>query len=75
MVLPQNEAGARLWIDPIFFRASAILSDEKHLMLNVEQHFPSISVSVPGSTGPLDIKVNGMIDYAAFTTDKLNHSM
>lgn len=72
-VLLQNEAGARIWIDTIFFRVSALLPDSKRLVLNIEQHIPSIGVSVPSLTGPLDINLNGMIDYAAFTMDVPEH--
>jgi hypothetical protein len=70
-VLLQNVAGTRLWIDAIFFRASAMLSGNKCMVLNIEQQIPSVCTSVPGQTHSLNI--SGMIDYAAFITDPLHH--
>ncbi|KAN0128028.1 hypothetical protein V8E53_013051 [Lactarius tabidus] len=66
-----NVAGTRLWIDAIFFRASAMLSGNKCMVLNIEQQIPSVCTSVPGQTHSLNI--SGMIDYAAFITDPLHH--
>ena len=70
-VLLQNEAGARLWIDTIFFRVSAMLSGGKRMVLNLEQHIPSVGVAVPGQTRPL--KITGTVDYAALMTDSHKH--
>ena len=71
-MLLQNEAGARLWIDAIFFRVSAMLSDNnKSMVLNIEQHIPSVGIPVPGQTRSL--KICGTIDYAVLTTDPHKH--
>lgn len=67
----QNEAGARLWIDTIFFRVSAMLSGSKRMVLNLKEHIPSVGISVPGQTCPL--KITGAVDYAALTMDIPKH--
>jgi len=67
-----NEAGARLWIDAIFFRVSAMLSNSgMRMVLNIEQHIPSVDISVPGETRSL--KISGTVDYAALTSDPHKH--
>jgi len=71
LVPKSNEAGVRLWIDAIFFRMSAMLSDSKRMVLNIEQHIPSVDISVPGQTRPSNI--SGTVDYAALATDPLTH--
>lgn len=48
-----------------------MLSDSKSMVLNIEQHIPSVSISVPGQTRSL--KIGGTIDYAALTTDPHKH--
>ena len=71
-MLLQNEASARLWIDAIFFRVSAMLSGGgKGMVLNIEQHIPSVGISVSGQTRSL--KIGGTVDYAAITTNPRNH--
>jgi hypothetical protein len=70
-VLLQNEAGARLWIDAIFFRVSAMVSGNKGMVLNLEQHVPSVAIPVPDQARSLNIC--GTIDYAALTTDPYEH--
>jgi hypothetical protein len=73
-VLLQNEVvGACLWIDTIFFQVLAILSGSKSMVLAIEQHIPSIGISVPGQT--CSLKFSGTIDYAAFITDPLEHGV
>jgi hypothetical protein len=70
-VLLQNQAGARLWIDAIFFRVSAMLSGSKTMVLNIGQHLPAVGISVPGQR--LSLKILGTIDYAALTTEPSKH--
>jgi hypothetical protein len=48
-----------------------MLSGGKHMVLNVEQHIPSVGVTVPGQTRPL--KITGTVDYAALMTDSREH--
>ena len=67
----QNKAGARLWIDTIFFWVSAMLSDGKRMILNLEQHVPSVGISVPGQTHFL--KITGTVDYVALTMGTPKH--
>ncbi|KAI9573877.1 hypothetical protein HD554DRAFT_2310459 [Boletus coccyginus] len=71
LVPTTNEAGARLWIDTIFFRVSAMLSGSKRMVLNLKEHIPSVGISVPGQTCPL--KITGAVDYAALTMDIPKH--
>ncbi|TFK23769.1 hypothetical protein FA15DRAFT_743803, partial [Coprinopsis marcescibilis] len=66
LVPNSNKPGARLWIDVIFFRVSAMLSYNQDMDLNVEQPIPSIGVTVPGQT---HLKIGGTIDYAIVATE------
>ena len=43
------------------------------MVLNIEQHIPSVSISVPGQRRSL--KIGGTIDYAALTTDPRKHGL
>ncbi|KAF9784373.1 hypothetical protein BJ322DRAFT_844894 [Thelephora terrestris] len=71
LVPKANEAGARLWIDAIFFRVSAMVSGNKGMVLNLEQHVPAVGIPVPDKACSLNIC--GTIDYAALTTDPYEH--
>jgi hypothetical protein len=57
-------------IDAIF-RVSAMLSDSKTVVLNLEHHIPSIGISVPGQKRSL--RISGTVDYTALTTDPAKH--
>ncbi|KAF9642126.1 hypothetical protein BDM02DRAFT_3124827 [Thelephora ganbajun] len=66
-----NEAGTRLWIDTMFFCVSAMLSDEKRMVLNLGQRVPPVSVPMPGQARSLEIA--GRIDYTALTMNFHEH--
>jgi len=55
-----NEAGARTRIDAFFFRVSAMVPPDKHLILNLEQVIPQTVVHDPSSTA-----LAGVADYTA----------
>jgi len=61
----QNEACARVWIDAFFFRASAMLPSDKHMVLSMEQVVPQITVRPSSST-----TLSGFIDYTAVTANE-----
>jgi hypothetical protein len=64
----QTEAGARAWIDAFFFRATAMLSSDKRMVLTMEYAVPSVNI------GPSNINISGLIDYAAIVANKKNAS-
>ncbi|KAI9509432.1 hypothetical protein F5148DRAFT_1187990 [Russula earlei] len=55
-----TEASARAWIDAFFFRASAMLSPTKRMVLNMEHVVPATTIS-PSSLSTL----SGFVDYTA----------
>jgi len=55
-----NEASARAWIDAFFFRASAMLSPDQHMVLNMEHLVPPTAIS-PSSL----LTLSGIVDYTA----------
>ena len=64
----QTEASARAWIDAFFFRATAMLSPDKRMVLTMEYAVPSVNI------GPSNINISGLIDYAAIIANKKNAS-
>lgn len=64
----QTEASARAWIDAFFFRATAMLSSDKRMVLTMEYAVPSVNI------GPSNINISGLIDYAAIVANKKNAS-
>ncbi|KAF8156537.1 hypothetical protein B0H34DRAFT_709530 [Crassisporium funariophilum] len=58
------EASARVWIDPFFFRACAMMPPDKKMALSLEQVVPHTVVSLDGKT-----TFGGYIDYAAHTVN------
>ncbi|KAG5640967.1 hypothetical protein DXG03_006479 [Asterophora parasitica] len=75
LVPKRNEAGARLWIDTIFFRVSAMLAPKGQMVLNVEHHVPPARIPVvPGQTRP-SVNIGGAIDYVALTTEPHKHEL
>jgi len=65
LVPTTNEACARVWIDAFFFRASAMLPSDKHMVLSLEQVVPQITVRPSSST-----TLSGFIDYTAVTANE-----
>ncbi|KAG5649608.1 hypothetical protein H0H81_002860, partial [Sphagnurus paluster] len=66
LVARPSEASSRTWVDAFLYRASAILSPPKQMVLNVEY---SVSpVSVPTASGSEAILV-GFIDYTVVVTN------
>ena len=41
----QNQASDRAWIDAFFFRASAMLPPNRHMVLNMERTVPATNIS------------------------------
>jgi hypothetical protein len=66
LVARNTEASARAWIDALFFRATAMLSSDKHMVLTMEYAVPSVNI------GPSNINISGLIDYAAIVANKKN---
>ncbi|KAH8994628.1 hypothetical protein EDB92DRAFT_1850465 [Lactarius akahatsu] len=60
-VIPQKtEASSHAWIDAFFFRASAMLLPDQHMILNMEQIVPAMT------TSPLNFpSLSGLVDYFA----------
>ena len=54
-----------MWIDAFFFRASAMLPSDKHMVLNLEQVVPQITARPSSST-----TLSGFIDYTAVTANE-----
>ncbi|KIL59052.1 hypothetical protein M378DRAFT_180985 [Amanita muscaria Koide BX008] len=64
LVARSTEAGARAWIDAFFFRATAMLSSDKRMVLTMEYAVPSVNI------GPSNRNISGLIDYAAIVANK-----
>jgi hypothetical protein len=64
-ILRQTEASSRPWIDAFFFRASAMLSPDKRMVLNMEHVVPSATIS-PSSLSTL----SGFVDYTAIVASQ-----
>lgn len=64
--LCQNEEGARPWVDAFLFRASAMMSSNKRMVLSLEQAVQRIVVH-PSST----TTHHGFIEYAAVIVDAI----
>ncbi|KAH8996836.1 hypothetical protein EDB92DRAFT_2036180 [Lactarius akahatsu] len=60
-VVPQKtEASSRAWIDAFFFRVSAMLPPDQHMVLNMEQVVPAMTIR------PLSFPIlSGFVDYFA----------
>lgn len=56
----QTKANICLWIDTFFFRASAILSPDKCMLLNMEHVVPSSTIDVSSLS-----TLSGFVDYTA----------
>lgn len=56
----QAAASARSWIDAFFFRASALVSEGKRMVMNMEHTIPSTRVFPTAMT-----TLAGQIDYSA----------
>lgn len=63
--LVPTTACARVWIDAFFFRASAMLPSNKHMVLNLEQVVPQITACPSSST-----TLSGFINYTAVTANE-----
>jgi len=61
-----DEDHARPWMDAFFFRTSAMVSSNKHMILSVEQVVQRTAVHPSSST-----TLSGLIGYAAVIAD--NH--
>ncbi len=59
-ILLQTESSARAWIDALLFRASAMLSPNKRMVLNMEHIVPATTIN-PSSMSTL----SGFVDYTA----------
>ncbi|KAF9642072.1 hypothetical protein BDM02DRAFT_3193961 [Thelephora ganbajun] len=55
----------------MFFCVSAMLSDEKRMVLNLGQHVPRVRVPAPGQASSLG--TSGRIDYTILTVDHHKH--
>jgi len=66
-----DEANVRLWIDATFLRASAMLSGENRMVLNLEHNVPAVGIPVEGGTRLL--KLFGTIDYTALAVPQSKH--
>jgi len=64
----QTEAGAHAWIDAFFFRATAMLSSDKRMVLTMEYAVPSVNI------GLSNINISGLIDYAAIVANEKDAS-
>jgi len=62
LIAKSTEAGAPAWIDAFFFRAAAMLSSDKRMVLTMEYAVPGISMS--------NVNISGLINYAAIVADK-----
>ena len=56
----QNEASARAWIDTFFFRVSAMLPPNQHMVLNVEHTIPATTINASSLS-----TLSGFVDYTA----------
>ncbi|KAG2356625.1 hypothetical protein BDR07DRAFT_1491663 [Suillus spraguei] len=65
MVPKTTEATARAWIDVFFFRASAMLPDNKTMILNMEQVVPAMAIT-PSSFRT----IGGFVDYTVIVVFK-----
>ena len=54
-----------MWIDAFFFRASAMLPSDKHMLLNLEQVASQMTVGPSSST-----TLSGFINYTAVTANE-----
>lgn len=59
-MLCQTKASAHAWVDAFFFRVSAMLPPDKHMVVNMEQNVPTTTIS-PSSFSTL----SGFVDYTA----------
>jgi len=64
LIARRTEAGARAWIDAFFFRATAMLSSDKRMVLTMEYAVPSVNI------GSSNINLSGLVDYAAIVANK-----
>ncbi|KAF8332431.1 hypothetical protein F5887DRAFT_996797 [Amanita rubescens] len=64
-LVPIKDASARAWIDAFFFRASAMLSPNKRMVLNMEHVVPATTIS-PSSLSTL----SGFVDYTAIVASQ-----
>ena len=60
LILLQNEASARAWVDAFMFRTSAMLPTSMRMVLNMEHVVPATAIN---STSPSTL--SGTVDYTA----------
>ncbi|PPQ98006.1 hypothetical protein CVT26_003068 [Gymnopilus dilepis] len=60
-----TETSARAWIDAFLFRASAMLGEDKHLIVNMEHVVPATTISSSSLS-----TLSRFIDYSAVATDR-----
>ena len=66
----QGEVAAWLWVDTLFFRASAILSTSTPMVLSLEQPLSPLFLPTQGPK----YEVAGVVDYIALMTGPSQHS-
>ncbi|KAH9042966.1 eukaryotic translation initiation factor eIF2A-domain-containing protein [Lactarius deliciosus] len=65
-VIPRKtEASSHAWIDAFFFRASAMLPPDRHMILNMEQIVPAMTTSPLSFPG-----LSGLVDYFAIVANQ-----
>lgn len=58
-MLCQTEASAHTWINAFFFRASAMVPLDQHMVLNLEQVVPAMTIT-PSSL----LTISEVVDYS-----------
>ncbi|TFY75884.1 hypothetical protein EWM64_g8128 [Hericium alpestre] len=69
-VVPSSEAYGHLWIDAFMYRAIAMTSPGKHLLLNLE--YPVVSKDVSATSR--EETFGGVVDYVVMLVDKVHQS-